>query len=104
MISITVNGTPVVHLLMNGSLQHTSGHVRWNGPLQRLEVCDVNGYWNGIPNNVTIQTSSEFENMYKWYQEKLREEERIKQLAEKYPSVKQAKEHLDILIRITDNG
>lgn len=103
MIRISSQGVPVVFQTITNSVPNVSGQVRWNGSSKCLEVCDEYGRWYMIDNNVCLQTSTQIEEMYKWYQKKLLEEAKLEKLAEKYPSVKKAKDHLDTVIKLIEN-
>ena len=79
--------------------------VRWNGQNRCFEVCDnYSNSWYRIENNISLQTNPEWEKIFSWASKKMIEEERIEKLASQYPALKDAKERLDIILKLVQDG
>lgn len=103
MIKIYSNSPPLVYQVDNSySLPSTTGQVRWNGTNKCFEVCDngMNGSWIRIDNTVQLSSDSQTTQILEWAKKKMAEDERIEKLAKEYPAVKDAKERLDIIIKL----
>jgi hypothetical protein len=86
-------------------LPATSGQVRWNGNLKQFEVCDNqnNGMWYKIDNTVELRNDPQLGEIMMWAKKKMKEDQRIEELASQYPAVKDAKEKLDIIIKLVQD-
>lgn len=81
-----------------------SGQVRWNGNLKVFEVCDNgSGAWYKIDNSVELSCDPQTHQILEWAKKKMVEDERIEKLAKEYPAVKDAKEKLDIIIKLVQD-
>lgn len=81
-----------------------SGQVRWNGSIKQFEVCDNNsGNWYKIDNTVELSCDPQYQQVLEWAKKKMAEDERIEKLAEKYIAVKDAKEKLEIVIKLVQD-
>jgi len=94
----TYNNTPY----MPGGLQ-SSGMVRYNTSMQRLEVYDGN-IWLELGGGSTVDLSSSAKATLEWASNKMEEERNWKEMAEKNPTIrdayekfKQAEEQLKIV-------
>ena len=87
-------------------LPASSGQVRWNGSIKQFEVCDNtnNGMWYKIDNTVELQSDSDLADIMRWAKKKMQEEQRIEELAKQYPAVKDAKEKLDIIMKLVQDS
>ena len=108
MIKITSHTQPIVWQVDNKYLlPATTGQVRWNGSTKEFEVCDNNnnGTWYRINPEVELRNDSQLVEVIDWANRKMVEEKRIEELAKQYPAVKDAKEKLDIIVKLVqDNG
>jgi len=78
-----------------------SGQVRWNGNYKQFEVCDNNsGGWYKIDNSVELSCDEQTKDVLEWAKKKMIEDKRIEKLAKEYPAVRDAKEQLDIVIKL----
>jgi len=86
-------------------LPATTGHVRWNGYSKQFEVCDNSddGKWYKINNTVELQSDPELAEVMRWAKKKMQEEQKIEELAKQYPAVKDAKEKLDIIVKLVQD-
>jgi len=81
-----------------------SGQVRWNGNLKQFEVCDNgSGAWYKIDNSVELASDPQVNQVLEWAKKKMAEDERLDKLIKEYPAVKDAKEKLDIIIKLVQN-
>lgn len=81
-----------------------SGQVRWNGNLKVFEVCDdASGSWYKIDNSVELSCDPQTHQILEWAKKKMVEDERIEKLAKEYPAVKDAKEKLDIIVKLVQD-
>jgi hypothetical protein len=82
-----------------------SGQVRWNGNIKCFEVCDNNnGMWYKIDNTVELSSDPQTHQILEWAKKKMAEDERLDKLAKEYPAVKDAKERLDIILKLVQDG
>ncbi len=102
MIKIKSYTQPIVWQVDNRYLLPAqSGQVRWNGNNKEFEVCDNNsGSWYRISPDVELRNDPELIEVVEWAKKKMVEEKRIEELAKLYPAVKDAKERLDIIMKL----
>lgn len=73
----------------NGGLEYYDAHV---------------GDWLPLPGcKVELELGHHTAEVVKWAQQKMLEEDKLDELAEKYPALKKAKENYDIIRRIVQN-
>ncbi len=107
MIKIQQTSQPILwQVSREYMLPATSGPVRWNGSSKQFEVCDNNndGMWYRIDNTIELNSDPELADIMRWAKKKMQEEQRIEQLAKEYPAVKDAKEKLDIIVKLVQDG
>ncbi len=107
MIKIQSNNYPLVWQIDNSyNLPNTTGQVRWNGSTKCFEVSDnnMNGSWYKIDNTIQLSSDPQLESVLNWAKKKMAEDERIEKLAKEYSAVKDAKEKLDIIIKLVQDG
>jgi hypothetical protein len=107
MIKIQQTNQPVVWQVNNDYLlPATSGPVRWNGSSKQFEVCDNqnNGMWYKIDNTIELRNDPQLNEVIMWAKKKMQEEHRIEELAKQYPAVKDAKEKLDIIVKLVQDN
>lgn len=106
MIQISSRNNPIVWQVdRQYLLPAQSGQVRWNGNLKQFEVCDnSSGAWYKIDNSVELSSDPLLQSILDWAKKKMVEDERIEKLAKEYPAVKDAKEKLDIIIKLVQDG
>ena len=81
-----------------------SGQVRWNGNNKEFEVCDNNsGNWYRINPEVELRSDPELAEVLQWAKKKMEYERKLEKLANEYPAVKDAKEKLDIILKLVQN-
>lgn len=61
----------------------------------------ANNYWNLACGSATIELTPEVHNILDWGKRAMKREEEMDKLIAKYPSVKTAKEQLDIMVALT---
>lgn len=106
MIKIQSSSSPLFWQTDNSYLlPSVTGQVRWNGNNKCFEVSDNNnnGYWQRIDNTVQLNHDPQLYTMLEWAKKKMVEDERIEKLAKEYPAVKDAKEKLDIVIKLVQD-
>jgi hypothetical protein len=106
MIKIYSNSPPIVYQIDNSyNLPSVTGQVRWNGMNKYFEVCDNGsaGTWHRIDNNIQLSSDSTMTQVLEWAKKKMVEDERVEKLAKEYPAVRDAKEQLDIIIKLVQN-
>ena len=106
MIRITSKYQPIVWQIdKQFLLPAQSGQVRWNGHSKEFEVCDnQSGNWYRINPEVELGCDSELAEVIQWAKRKMLEEKRIEELAKQYPAVKDAKERLDIILKLVEDS
>lgn len=80
------------------------GSIRTNrGGLEYYDAS--NSCWLPLPGaDVKVELGPHIEMVLQWAYKKMDEEEKLKQLAEKYPALKQAKENYEIVKAMVYNG
>jgi hypothetical protein len=107
MIKIYSNSPPLVYQIDNSyNLPSTTGQVRWNGSSKCFEVCDnsITGSWMRIDNSIQLSSDPQLTQVLEWAKKKMIEDEKIDRLAKEYPAVKDAKEKLDIIIKLVQDA
>lgn len=106
MIKIESTTYPIVWQVdRDYTLPATSGQVRWNGIHKCFEVCDNNndGTWYKINNIIELRSDPQIGEILDWAKKKMLDERKIEELAKQYPAVKDAKEKLDILVKLVQD-
>lgn len=81
-----------------------SGQVRWNGHTKEFEVCDNNsGNWYRINPEVELRNDDQLSEVIDWAKKKMEYDRNLEKLAKEYPAVKDAKEKLDIILKLVEN-
>jgi hypothetical protein len=82
-----------------------SGQVRWNGNTKEFEVCDNNsGNWYRINPEIELRNDPELADVFAWAKRKMHQEHELEKLMREYPAVKDAKEKLDIILKLVQDG
>lgn len=105
MIKIQSSTQPIVWQVdRDYTLPAASGQVRWNGSSKQFEVCDNsnNGMWYKIDNTVELRSDPQIGEVLEWAKKRMEYEKKVEKLAEKYPAVKDAKEKLDIILKLVE--
>jgi hypothetical protein len=77
-----------------------NGDVRFNGEIQRLE-CYSDEHWIPVSSGpATIELTPDVKEVLEWSQQTRQEDEQIRELMERHPSVKSAKNQLDVLVAL----
>lgn len=106
MIKIQTYNYPIVYQVDRSySLPGITGQVRWNGNTKCFEVCDntVSGSWIRIDNTVELSSDGQISDIINWAKKKMAEDEKIEKLAKEYPAVRDAKEKLDIIVKLVQD-
>jgi hypothetical protein len=87
------------------TLPATSGQVRWNGFSKCFEVCDNqnDGKWYKINNTIELRSDPQIGEVLEWAKKRMEYEKKVEQLASQYPAVKDAKEKLDIILKLVQD-
>lgn len=102
MIRTIFNGNvnlPIYQTDNTYSLPSHTGTVQWNGGLKRFQVSNGGG-WTDIDNNVYFNIDPKLSEIFEWAKNKMEQEKKINDLAQKYPALKDAKEKLDMLVAL----
>jgi hypothetical protein len=82
-----------------------SGQVRWNGHTKEFEVCDnQSGNWYRINPEVELRNDDQLAEVISWAKKRMEFEKKVEKLASQYPAVKDAKEKLDIIIKLVEDS
>jgi hypothetical protein len=82
------------------------GQLRYNPGTSNYEVYDGN-IWHTIHNNVPVGLTQDAESAIRWAQDRMREEQDLKQRMERHPGLKDAWEKfqiMDIMTREEDES
>jgi hypothetical protein len=78
-----------------------SGQVRWNGHTKEFEVCDNNsGNWYRINPEIELRNDPQLGEILEWAKKRMEYERKIEKLSKEYPAVKDAKEKLEIILKL----
>jgi hypothetical protein len=104
-IRITSKHQPIVWQIdKQFLLPAQSGQVRWNGHSKEFEVCDnQSGNWYRISPEVELRNDPELADVLAWAKKKMEYERKLEKLMREYPAVKDAKEKLDIILKLVEN-
>lgn len=105
MIRITSKHQPIIWQTdKQYLLPAQSGQVRWNGYTKTFEVCDNNsGNWYRIDPEVELTSDPELAEVIDWAKKKIKYERKLEKLMREYPAVKDAKEKLDIILKLVED-
>ena len=105
MIKITSYTQPIVWQVdKQYLLPAQSGQVRWNGNNKEFEVCDNNsGHWYRINPEIELRNDPQLGEVLEWAKKKMLYEQKLEKLAKEYPAVKDAKEKLDIIMKLVQD-
>lgn len=106
MIKITQYSQPIVWQVDNKYLLPAqSGQVRWNGNNKEFEVCDNNsGNWYRINPEVELRSDPQLAEVIDWAKKRMEYDRKLEKLMKEYPAVKDAKEKLDIILKLVEDG
>ena len=105
MIRIEQSNTPIVWQINTSyRLPSITGQVRWNGNSREFEVADPHNGWHRIDPTVQLESPNNIAEVIEWARKKMQEEHRIEELAKQYPAVKDAKEKLDIIVKLVQDN
>lgn len=104
MIRIQTSNTPIVWQINTSyRLPSISGHVRWNGNNREFEVADPNGSWHRIDPTVELESTAQLAEVIDWARNKMEFEKKLDKLASQYPAVKDAKEKLELVMKLVQD-
>ena len=105
MIRIQSSNPPIVwQINTSHRLPSISGHVRWNGNNREFEVADPNGSWHKIDPTVELESPPNIAEVIEWARKKMEFEKKLEKLAKEYPAVKDAKEKLEIVMKLVEDN
>lgn len=101
-------GTPNMYQIDRSYNQPaTTGAVQWNGSSKCFEVSTGHS-WVRIDNNIEIHVNQQAQPdlwaMHAWIESKKREEEELKMLRSKYPSLDEAVKHMEFIKELVKAG
>ena len=104
MIRIQSSNPPIVWQINTSyRLPSISGHVRWNGNNREFEVADPNGSWHRIDPTVELESTAQLAEVVEWARKKMEFEKKLEKLAKEYPAVKDAKEKLELIMKLVED-
>ena len=84
----STGGIPLFYQSNNdGMLPRQTGAIQWNGNNRCLEVSTGSG-WMSLDPNISLDTTPEITKLIQWAKAKMQEEQELKALAEKDPTVR----------------
>ena len=105
MIRIQSSNPPIVwQINTSHRLPSISGQVRWNGNSREFEVADPNGSWHRIDPTVELDSPPNIAQVIEWARKKMEFEKKLEKLAKEYPAVKDAKEKLEIVMKLVEDN
>ena len=103
---VTVNGGQATYPYVSPGA-NGAGMVRYNSNMQQFEINDGNSWLTIAGVNPFIGLTPTAESAIDWAITKMAEEQRMSELAKKYPAVKDLQEKLDMvlaLVKEEENG
>lgn len=103
---ITINGGQATYPYVSPGA-NGAGMVRYNSNMQQFEINDGNSWLTIAGAHPSIGLSPAAESAINWSIAKMAEEQRITELAQKYPAVKDLQEKLDMMLALVkeeENG
>ena len=103
----TLNGGPGL-AVANGSTSYpyinmnnaSAGMVRYNGSSQNFEVYDGSSWVSMYGTATTVTLDYDVQNILNWARDKMLEDQRLKELAQKHPGIRDLQEKLDVMIAL----
>jgi hypothetical protein len=103
-IRIEQSNTPIVWQINTSyRLPSITGQVRWNGNTREFEVADPHNGWHRIDPTVQLESPNNIAEVIEWARKKMEFEKKVEKLANEYPAVKDAKEKLDIILKLVQD-
>lgn len=100
-VTDTYSNIPYVNANMSGDCRAVDGDVRYNNT--NFEIF-YNGCWTPVPSTVAdVRLYDEDRAVLDWAKEKMRVEQKEKELLEKHPGLKSAKEKYDFIKALVEN-
>jgi hypothetical protein len=103
---VTVNGGQATYPYVSPGA-NGAGMVRYNSNMQQFEINDGNSWLSIAGAYPSIGLSPAAESAINWVIAKMAEEQRMLELAKKYPAVKDLQERLDMVLALVieeENG
>ena len=80
--------------------REVDGDLRLN--YNTLEVY-CGGCWTAVDTSIDVQLTPESQEILKWARQKMKEEQRLDELCERYPALKTAKDKYEVIKAIVEN-
>lgn len=104
MIRIQSKNVPIVwQINTTYNLPSITGQVRWNGNTREFEVADPINGWHRIDPTVELESPNGTAEVLEWARKKMEFEKKLEKLASQYPAVKDAKEKLEIVMKLVQD-
>ena len=98
-MGLTVSGGTISYPYVNMN-NPSAGLTRFNGNTQNLEIYDGSSWVTMYSSAATINLEPWLQKVLTWAQEKMAQEQRLQELAAKYPGVADLQQKLDIMVAL----
>ena len=96
-LAVANGSTSYPYVNMNNA---SAGMVRYNGNTQNFEVYDGNTWMVMYMAAATVTLDYDVQNILNWAKDKMLEDQRIKELAQKHPGIRDLQEKLDVMVAL----
>ena len=96
-LAVANGSTSYPYVNMNNA---SAGMVRYNGNTQNFEVYDGSSWMAMYGTAATITLDYDVQTILNWAKDKMAEDQRLKELAQKHPGIRDLQEKLDVMIAL----
>ena len=78
----------------------SAGMVRYNGNSQNLEIYDGSSWMAMYSSAANVSMDYEVQTILNWAKQKMQEDQRLKELAEKHPGIEDLRQKLAVMVAL----
>jgi hypothetical protein len=96
---LAVSGGTITYPYINMN-NASAGMVRYNGNIQNFEVYDGSSWMTIYGTAATVTLDYDVQTILNWARQKMVEDQRLKELAQKHPGIADLREKLDVMVAL----
>jgi len=96
-LAVAGGTTSYPYINMNNA---SAGMVRYNGTSQNFEVYDGSTWMTMYSSVATVSLDYDVQNILNWARDKMAEDRRLKELAQRHPGIADLREKLEVMIAL----
>ena len=96
---LAVSGGTITYPYINMS-NPSAGMVRYNGNTQNLEIYDGSSWMSMYSSAANVTLDYEVQTILNWAKQKMQEDQRLKELAEKHPGIEDLQQKLAVMVAL----